>query len=335
MEPAPPGPDSRVMNGVRSVLVTGASGFVGSALVDLLDRGPRPVTRALRSMSALPHPHDAIVGDIGAETRWGGLLENVDCVVHLAARTHVLGEHGTGALPAFRAINVKGTVRLAQHAAAAGVRRFVFLSSVKVNGEQTGDEPFSEADAPQPQDAYGISKLEAEDALRNIEAATGLETVILRPPLIYGPGVKGNFLRLLRLISHRTPLPLASIKNRRSLIGIENLVDAIIAGIENPVAAGKTYLVSDGEDPSTPQLILKLAQALGVQPNLLPCPVALLDLGAAILGKRDEAMRLTCSLQVNSSRIREELGWKPRYSLNQGLNSTAQWYHQRKNKGSP
>ena len=262
------------------------------------------------------------------------MLKDVDCIVHLAARTHVLGEHGINQLPAYREINVKGTLRLAQHAAAAGVRRFVFLSSIKVNGEETSDTPFSEENTSQPLDAYGISKAEAEDALRRIEAATGLETVILRPPLVYGPRVKGNFLRLLQLIERRAPLPLASINNRRSMIGIENLVDAIITGAESPAAAGKTYLVSDGEDTSTPELISKLAMAMGLKPNLLACPVALLRLGATILGKRAEAMRLTGSLQVNSNRIRKELGWNPRYSLNQGLNSTAQWYHQRQNKGS-
>ena len=323
------------MSGSQSILVTGASGFVGSALVALLSQGPRPVTRVLRSAAACPQPGDAIVGDIGAETRWNGLLKDVECIVHLAARTHVLGEHGTNPLAAYREINVKGTIRLAQHAAAAGVRRLVFLSSVKVNGEETSDKPFSEENTPQPLDAYGISKAEAEDALRSIGAATGLEIVILRPPLVYGPGVKGNFLRLLRLIERRVPLPLASINNRRSLLGVGNLVDAIIASMDGPVAAGRTYLVSDGEDTSTPELISKLARALGVQPNLLPCPVGLLSLGAAILGKSAEAMRLTGSLQVNSSRIRQELGWNPRYSLNQGLNSTAQWYHQHQNKGNP
>ena len=322
------------MNDSRAVLVTGGGGFVGSALISLLRREARPVIRVLRSSAAHPEACDAIVRNIGPDTDWRILLKNVDCIIHLAARTHVLNEHGTNPLPAYREINVKGTARLARQAAEAGVRRLVFLSSIKVNGEETGDSPFSEESPSRPLDAYGISKAEAEDALRSIEAATGLETVILRPPLIYGPGVKGNFLRLLQLVERRAPLPLASINNRRSLLFVDNLVDAICACMESPVARGKTYLVSDGEDTSTPELIAKLAVAMNVTPNLLSCPVALLRLGASVLGKRAEFTRLTGSLQVNSGRIRTELGWSPRHSLNQGLISTAQWYHQRQNQGS-
>ena len=322
------------MNDSRSILVTGSSGFIGSALVKVLREEPRPVIRVIRSAATHPDSHDAILSNIGADTDWHGLLKKVDCVIHLAARTHVLDERGTDPLPAYREINVKGTIRLARQAAEAGVRRLVFLSSIKVNGEETADRPFSEDSTPRPLDAYGISKAEAEDALRDIGAATGLETVILRPPLVYGPGVKGNFLRLLHLIERRVPLPLASINNQRSLLYVDNLVDAIRTCIEAPVARGKTYLISDGEDTSTPDLIAKLASAMNVEPNLLGCPVALLRLGASLLGKRAEVMRLTGSLQVNCSRIRTELGWSPRYSLNQGLNSTAQWYHQRQIQGS-
>jgi nucleoside-diphosphate-sugar epimerase len=251
--------------------------------------------------------------------------------VHLAARTHVTKELCNDPLAASREINVSGTVGLARQAVSARVRRFVFMSSIKVNGESTTSQPFRESTQPQPQDAYGISKLEAENMLHTIGESMGMETVILRPPLVYGPGVKGNLLRLLRMIERGTPLPLASIKNQRSLISVTNLVDAIVTAIEAQAAAGRTYLVSDGEDISTPELIRKLSSSMGLHPNLWPCPASLLNFGATLLGKRAEALRLTGSLQVDSSRIRRELGWRPRHSLDQGLNAMAQWYHQAPN----
>lgn len=315
----------------QSVLVTGATGFVGQALVTALRAQQRHVRRVLRIPAAGNVADDIIVGDIGPNTGWQPALQGIDCVVHLAARTHVLNEHSADPLVAYRQINVAATRRLAQQAAAAGVRRFVFMSSIKVNGESTGEHPFSANDAPQPLDAYGISKREAEDVLRQIGADTGMEIVILRPPLVYGPGVKGNFLRLLQTVARGTPLPLASINNRRSLVYVGNLVDAIITCIDAPAAAGKTFLVSDGEDVSTPALISKLAAALDTKPRLLPCPPALLHFGAALLGKRAAAMRLTGSLAVDSSALRQELHWQPRYSLDQGLNATGRWYHQGQN----
>lgn len=315
----------------RRILVTGAGGFVGRALTAALDDAGLDWTAATRQPSPALGDRQIVVGNIGAKTDWRAALQGIDCVVHLAARTHVLDERSSDPLTAYRSINLFGTTTLARQAAAAGVRRLVFLSSIKVNGEATTARPYTEDDTPRPEDAYGISKLEAEDALRRIGTDSGLETVVLRPPLVYGPGVKGNFLRLLRLIERGIPLPLASVNNRRSLIGVANLADAIVSCINAPAAAGKTYLVSDGEDISTPTLITKIAGAMGRTPHLLPCPVTLLNFGATLLGKHAAAMRLTGSLQVDSSRIRRDLGWQPRYSLDQGLNATVQWYHQGQN----
>lgn len=313
------------------MLVTGAAGFVGQALVAALQAQHRDVRRVLRRPAAGNQHNDFIIGDIRTDTDWRTALQGITCAVHLAARTHVLDERSADALNAYRQINVEATRNLAQQAAAAGVRRFVFLSSIKVNGENTAGQPFTRDDTPQPLDAYGISKCEAEDALRQIGADTGMEIVILRPPLVYGPGVKGNFLRLLRAVARGTPLPLGSINNRRSLVYVGNLVDAIIPCMDAPAAAGKTYLVSDGEDVSTPALIRKLAAALGTSPWLLPCPPALLRFGGTLLGKGATAMRLTGSLAVDGTPLRQELAWQPRFSLDQGLNATAQWYHQGQN----
>lgn len=310
----------------RTILVTGAAGFIGSALLTAL--GKRPVRRALRRAEEKALPGDAVVGDISPDTDWRPLLAGVDCVVHLAARTHVLDETSLNPLETYRRSNVEVTRRLAQQASAAGVRRFVFLSSIKVNGETTQGTPFSESALPAPQDAYGISKLEAENVLQIVGDQSKMEWVILRPPLVYGPGVKGNFLRLMNLIARGIPLPLASVQNQRSLIHVENLADVIIACVDTPAAAGRQWLVSDGQDISTPDLIRTLALGFNRPARLLPCPVTLLNLGAAFLGQQAAIARLTGSLAVDSSALRLALGWKPRIQLDQGLINTARWYHQ-------
>jgi len=316
------------VTGDDAILVTGANGFIGRALCGELAASRRAVRKAVRApVAGLP---DAVaVGDLGPDTDWRAALEGVRGVVHLAARTHVLHETAADPLAEYRRINVAGTEQLARAAAACGVGRFVFLSSVKVNGERTGERPYSEDDAPRPEDAYGVSKWEAEQALARVAAETGLETTVLRPPLVYGPGVKGNFLRLMNLVARGVPLPLGAIANRRSVLYIGNLVDAIIKALAAPQAAGKTWLVSDGEDVSTPELVRALAQALGVKPRLLPLPLAALRVAAALAGRRDELTRLAGSLQVDSARLRRDLGWQPRYTLVQGLEQTARWYHSR------
>jgi UDP-glucose 4-epimerase len=314
-------PDSKV-------LVTGANGFVGRALCAALVTSGHGVRMAVRTpQPALPGA--VAVNDMGPATDWGAAFDGARCVVHLAARTHVLRETAPDPLAEFRRINVDGTERLARAAAAHGVRRFVFLSSVKVNGESTAARPFTEDDAPRPQDAYGISKLEAEQTLARVAAGTALEVVILRLPLVYGPGVKGNFLRLMDIVTRGVPLPLASVVNRRSLIYVGNLVDAITNAIDTPQAAGQIYLVSDGEDVSTPELVREIARTLEVKPRLFPCPPLVLKIAGMLSGRDAEVTRLVGSLQVDSSRMRRELGWEPRFRLEQGLSETARWYYSR------
>ena len=307
------------------ILVTGASGFVGRALCDSLAASSRATRRAMRRAPA-GEPGAVAIGDIGPDTNWKAALDGVRCVVHLAARTHVLRETATDPLSEYRRVNVLGTERLLREAAANGVRRIVFMSSVKVNGERTLARPYTEDDAPLPEDAYGATKLEAERALARSAAESALEVVVLRPPLVYGPGVKGNFLRLMDIVIRGVPLPLGSVANRRSLIYVGNLVDAITRAIDAPQASGRTYLVSDGEDVSTPELVRGIARALEVKPRLFPCPQPLLRIAGMLSGRSAEIGRLTDSLQVDSSRIRRDFGWNPRFRLEQGLAETAGWY---------
>jgi UDP-glucose 4-epimerase len=311
-----------------TILVTGGSGFIGRNLCAALAAGGRRVRKAVRAAGS--GDADAIaVGDLGPGTEWGPALEGVSHVVHLAARTHVLHETSPDPLAEYRRVNVAGTERLGRAAAAQGVRRLLFVSSVKVNGERTDEHPYTEADAPRPEEAYGVSKWEAEQALTRIAAETGLEVVVLRPPLVYGPGIKGNFLRLMNFVARGVPLPLGAIANRRSLLYAGNLADAIVKALVAREAASRTYLLSDGEDISTPELVRLLAHSLGVKTRLVPVPPAVLGLAAALAGKRAELARLAGSLQVDSTRIRRELGWRPPFTLVQGLEQTARWYHSR------
>lgn len=309
-----------------SILITGASGFIGTALCERLALDGFAVRRAGRLATTQHAKNYFHIEDFTRDRAWRDALQGISVVVHLAARTHMRADRGMQALGAYRAINVDATSALARQAAASGVRRLIFMSSIKVNGEATFGTPFSERDVPAPQDAYGTTKWEAENALRDIAGATSLETVILRPPMVYGPGVKANFLRLLNVVTRGIPLPFASIRNRRSLVYVGNLVDAIVACLDTPAASGQTFLVSDAEDVSTPGLIRKLACALSRPPRLLPCPVALLRAAATLVGKRDVVLRLTGSLELDSSRIQQTLGWRPRFTLDQGLSHTAQWY---------
>jgi nucleoside-diphosphate-sugar epimerase len=309
----------------QRILVTGAAGFIGTALCDAFPGSGRDVRRAVRQAEK-PSSGIIAVGDIGPDTQWQRALEGIECVIHLAARAHIMQERSPDALDAYRTVNVTGTEKLARDAAAAGVRRLVFLSSVKVNGESTRGRPFSESDVPQPEDAYGVSKWEAEQVVRKVAAESGLEAVVLRAPLVYGPRAKGNFLRLMHMVARGWPLPLASVLNKRSFVYVGNLVDALITAAQSPPAAGRTYLVSDGEDMSTPELIRGIAKALGVPSRLFPVPVALLRASGTLFGHGDALARLTGSLQVDSSRIRRELGWIPPFSVAQGLQETGRWY---------
>ena len=317
---------------ILNILVTGANGFVGKALCEsLLQRGHRvrAVVRKAPSASATPAAaiETATVADIDAETDWSAALSGMDVVIHLAARVHVMRESADDPLAEFRRVNVAGTEHLARCAAASGVKRLVYVSSIKVNGEATaGGQKYAESDTPAPQDPYGISKHEAEQALHRVAQETGIEIVIVRPPLIYGPEVKGNFIQMLKVLSAGIPLPLASVDNRRSLLYLGNLVDALSACATHPSAAGQTYLVSDGEDVSTPELLRLLANAAGQPARLFPCSPRMLKALARLAGKGPQADRLLGSLRVESGKIRAELNWTPPYSLRQGLQATADWY---------
>lgn len=310
------------------ILVTGANGFVGQGLCAELARRGVAVRAAVREHGGgTMLARDVVaVGDLCREVDWSPALRGVDTVVHLAARVHVMNDRAKDPLEEFRLVNVNATTRLARNLVACGVRRIVYVSSIKVNGDSTRDKPFRPDDPPNPQDAYGLSKLEAEQALWRISNETGLEVVVVRPPLVYGPAVKGNFLRLLKLVQRRIPLPIGAIENRRSMIYSGNFAHALVACAIDANAAGKTYVVSDGEDLSTPELTRRLARAVGTSARLVPVPAVILRVAGALAGRTDEIDRVIGSLVVDGSRIRSELRWRPPYSMNDGLAETAKWF---------
>jgi len=319
--------DNRHLN----ILVTGANGFVGSALVERLEAEQKfSVRAAVRRLAGLGRPQGADwieTGDLAALAGWQTALQGIDAVVHLAARVHVMQDTAADPLAEFRKANVEGTLNLARQALEAGVKRFIFISSIKVNGEATAPgRPFRADDAPAPEDAYGISKREAEDGLRELCLNSTMEFVIIRPPLVYGPGVKGNFLSMMRWLDKGIPLPLASIQNRRSLVAVDNLIDLILVCIEHPLAANQIFLASDGEDLSTPELLSKTAAALGKRARLLPVPPGLLGFAARCLGKTAAIQKLCGSLQVDIGNTRERLGWRPPLGVDQALSETAEHY---------
>lgn len=301
------------------VLVTGANGFVGRALCGCLHASGYSVVPAVRRASGIAG--EIVVGDVEGTPDWTSVLSGCDAVVHLAARVHVMNDTAQDPLALYRATNTEATLNLARQATRSGVRRFVFVSTIKVNGEGR-DTAYRETDAAAPEDAYAISKWEAEQGLLQIAQETGLEVVILRPPLVYGPGVKANFLRLMRTVERGWPLPLGAIHNRRSLLYLENFVDAIRLCLEHPAAAGQTFLLDDGQAVSTPELIRAVAHAMGRPARLLAVPVGVLEWVGALLGKRAAVARLTGSLYVDSSAIRARLGWTPPFSMKSGLAAT-------------
>lgn len=306
------------------ILVTGANGFVGQSLCPALQSQGHEVLGAVRETSAdIATDTRIAVGDIHGQTDWTQALQGVDVVIHLAGRAHRIQDRGQ-AFSLYRRVNLEGTENLARQAAHRGVRRLIFVSSIKVNGEATFERPFTETDPPNPEDPYAITKWEAEQALAEVAATTGLEQTVLRPPLVHGPGVKGNLQRLLQYIQQGRSLPLGAVRNKRSLVGVDNLCAALCHCATH--ARTGTYLVADNETISTPDLIRFLAKAMNRRPGLISVPLPLMELAARLIKRQAEFQRLTGSLLVNAQKIHTELGWSPCKSLHQGLTEMAQWH---------
>jgi len=312
----------------HSVLITGANGFVGKQLCTELLRQGQFVRAAMRlervESLVLENIETVPIGILDGKTDWTNALLGINVVIHLAARVHVMKDNAVDSLDELRKVNVEGVWNLARQSAEAGVRRFIFISSIKVNGEGTLlGYPYTVKDQPAPVDPYGISKFEAEEALRQLADETGMEVVIIRPPLVYGPGVKANFYSMMHWLEKGVPLPLGAIYNKRSFVALDNLVDLIITCIDHPAAANRTFLAADGEDLSTTELLQRMSKALGKPAKLIPVPIWILKTAAILLGKRDMAQRLCNSLQVDISEARDLLGWQPSVSVDDALKKTA------------
>lgn len=319
-----------MLNPARTALITGATGFVAQALTRKLVAAGWQVRGTIREANRRPRSENielVCTGSLGSETNWSSIVRNIGVVFHLASRVHRTNEVGPSAEVAYRAENTIATLTLAKAAAQAGVAKFVFCSTVKVNGGERA-RPYTESDDPAPVDAYAASKWEAELGLRSVEVETGMPAFVLRPPLVYGPQVKANFLALVRLVDRGWPLPFAGVRNSRSLIGVENLADALIACAEAP-GPGRTYLVSDCDDVSTPELLMRLGTALGRPVRLFHLPATLLDAGLRAGGMGAVAARLLGSLRVDSAQARRNLGWVPRVSMGEQLDLLAGWYRAR------
>lgn len=318
-----------------NILITGASGFIGQALCrELIHNNKTSIifvtSRSPRLLNNFPYPIEPVaITSLSDLKQRQDILAQVDCIIHLAARVHQMKDTAADPLAAFRRINTEATLNLARQAAQHGVKRFIYLSSIKVNGEKTTPGcPFTADDTPAPQDPYGISKAEAEIQLRELSAETGLEVVIIRPPLVYGPGVKANFLSMMRWLDKGFPLPLGAIHNRRSLVALPNLVDLIITCLTHPAAANQTFLVSDNEDLSTTDLLRRMSNALGKTAWLLPIPVQWLEFTASLLGKKAVAQRLCSSLQLDIHKTQTLLNWTPPISVDEALQYTAHHFRQ-------
>ncbi|MGI2168923.1 UDP-glucose 4-epimerase family protein [Shewanella sp. MF05960] len=320
---------------MNKVLITGATGFVGSALMAELKKSSNvKVISAVRRVSTSVDGGTILVGDIDGSTDYSTAIDGVDVVIHCAARAHIMGDESTEPLAEYRKVNLEGALNLAKQAIKAGVKRFVFISSVKVNGESTSsDKSFTADDVHKPQDAYGISKSEAETQLLTLAQQTDMEIVIIRPPLVYGPGVKANFASLLNLASKGLPLPFGCITaNKRSLVSVKNLVDLIVTCVDHPKALNQVFLVSDDDDVSTASMVKHMSQALGKSSRLLPVPLWCYRVAGKLTGKTDVVDRLLGSLQVDITHTKNTLGWAPPQTLEQGFKETAEAFLLNKNK---
>lgn len=312
---------------MTKILITGSTGFVGKSLVPALVEAGYDLRCLVSQKQEWIHTEQIVIGRIEEQQDWSVILEGVDVVIHLAARVHLMKDTATSPLDEYLKVNCEATKNLAKQAAQHKVKRFIFLSSIKVNGEATQPQkPFTEEQMPQPEDPYGISKWEAEKALMEIAQTTPMEVVVLRPPLIYGPGVKANFLKMIKLVEKGFPMPFGKVSNRRSFLYIENLVSAIIAVIESPKAANQTFLVSDDEPLSLSALLKGLSVGLEVNVQLIPLPSSLLRLIFIILGRRNLSSRLLDSLEISQQKMKNQLGWKPPIKGMDGLMKTSKWY---------